>query len=53
MNALLRNLLKGNHSKSTTFVIPREPRKRGKSKHDKKKRGISKEQICIETAIVI
>jgi len=31
--------------------MPREPRKRGKGKNDKKKRGISKEQICIETAI--
>ena len=38
-------------SKSTTFVMPRNPRKRGKGKNDKKKRGISKEQICIETAI--
>jgi hypothetical protein len=32
-------------------MMPREARKRGKGKHDKKKRGISKEQICIETAI--
>lgn len=31
--------------------MPRNPRKRGKGKHDKKKRGISKEQICIETSI--
>ena len=31
--------------------MPRNPRKRGKGKNDKKKRGISKEQICIETAI--
>ena len=31
--------------------MPREPRKRGKGKNDKKKRGVSKEQICIETAI--
>ena len=31
--------------------MPRNPRKRGKGKNDKNKRGISKEQICIETAI--
>ena len=31
--------------------MPRNPRKRGKGKNDKKKRGLSKEQICIETAI--
>ena len=47
----IKESFKGNHSKSTTFVIPRNPRKRGKGKNDKKKRGISKEQICIETAI--
>lgn len=44
--------MKGIHSKSATFMMPREPRKRGKGKHDKKKRGISKQQICIGTAIV-
>jgi len=38
MNALLRSLFKGNHSKSTTFVMPRNPRKRGKGKNDKKKK---------------
>ena len=47
----IKESFKGNHSKSTTFVMPRNPRKRGKGKNDKKKRGISKEQICIETAI--
>lgn len=47
----LRESYKGNHSKSTTFAMPREPRQRGKGKYDKKKRGISKEQICIESAI--
>ena len=31
--------------------MPREPRKRGKGKKDKKKRGISNEQLCIETGI--
>ena len=49
----IKESFKGNHSKSTTFVMPRNPRKRGKGKNDKKKRGISKEQICIETAIVM
>ncbi len=42
---------KGNHSKNPNFVIPREPRKRGKGKKDKKKRGISSDQLCIETGI--
>lgn len=31
--------------------MPREPRKRGKGKKDKKKRGISSDQLCIETGI--
>ena len=47
----IRESYKGNHSKSTTFKMPREARKRGKGKNDKKKRGISNDQICIETAI--
>ena len=47
----VRESYKGNHSKSTTFKMPREPRKRGKGKNDKKKRGISNDQICIETGI--
>ena len=47
----IRHSYKGNHSKSTTFKMPREPRKRGKGKNDKKKRGISNDQICIETGI--
>lgn len=38
---------KGNHTKSF-FVLPRKARKRGKQVN---KRGISKEQICIATAI--
>ena len=42
---------KGNHSKNPNFVMPREPRKRGKGKKDKKKRGISSDQLCIETGI--
>ena len=47
----IRESYKGNHSKSITFEMPRAPRKRGKGKNDKKKRGISNDQICIETAI--
>lgn len=43
----VRESFKGNHTKGSSFVIPREPRKRGKSKY----RGISHEQVCIETAI--
>jgi len=31
--------------------MPREPRKRGKGKNDKKKRGIYNDRICIEIAI--
>jgi transposase-like protein len=38
---------KGNHKKSG-FKIPRPPRKRGK---EVKTRGISKEQVCVSTAI--
>lgn len=47
----LRESFKGNHSKNEDFIWSREPRKRGKGKKDAKKRGISKEQVCIETAI--
>ena len=47
----IRESYKGNHSKSTTFKMPREPRKRGKGKNDNKKRGISNDLICIETGI--
>lgn len=43
--------MKGIHSKSATFMMPREPRKRGKGKNDKKKRGIYNDRICIEIAI--
>ncbi len=47
----IRHSYQENHSKSTTFEMPREPRKRGKGKNDKKKRGISSDQLCIETGI--
>lgn len=46
--AFFRESFKGNHKKSTTFIMPREPRKRGvkgsrSSTSEKRKRGISKE----------
>lgn len=49
---------KGNHSKSTTFTMPRKSRRRGvkgswnsKKNKEKRKRGISKEQVCVLCAI--
>jgi len=39
---------KGNHSKSKTFVMPRDSHERG---YRAKKRGLSKEQVSIQTAI--
>lgn len=39
---------KGNHKKSSVFVIPRPPRKRGEKVSLK---GISSEQVCIACAI--
>ena len=39
---------KGNHSKSKTFVMPREAHKRGERA---KKRGISKEKVCVACAV--
>ena len=33
----IRHSYKGNHSKNPNFTMPREPRKRGKGKKDKKK----------------
>lgn len=54
--AFFRESFKGNHKKSTTFIMPREPHKRGvkgsrSSKDEKRKRGISKEQVCVLCAI--
>lgn len=43
----VRESFKGNHTRGSRFIMPREPRKRGKSKY----RGISHEQVCIESAI--
>ena len=39
---------KGNHSKSSTFTMPREPRKRG---GESNLRGLSIEQVAVETAM--
>ena len=39
---------KGNHTKSSTFVMPRPPKKRGTAAT---KRGLSKEQVCIPCMI--
>ena len=54
--AFFRESFKGNHKKSTTFIMPREPHKRGvkgskSSKDEKRKRGVSKEQVCVLCAI--
>lgn len=55
-----RESFKGNHKKSTNFVIPREARKRGptgsfssmkETKDTKRKRGISDDQVCVLYAI--
>ena len=39
---------KGNHKKSKTFIMPREPHERGEKAE---KRGISKEKVCVACAI--
>lgn len=39
---------KGNHKKSSSFIMPRKARKRGKSTHV---RGISSQQVCVPCAI--
>ena len=39
---------KGNHKKSSTFVMPREPHKRGKQTHI---RGLSHEKVCVPCAV--
>lgn len=41
-----RESFKGNHRKSKTFRMPREPHRHGKPAN---KRGLSKEQICVMT----
>lgn len=43
-----RESFKGNHTKSAVFVMPRKARKRTKSL---RKRGLSKEQICVATGV--
>lgn len=54
--AFFREFFKGDHKKSTTFTMPRKAHKRGvkgskSSKNEKRKRGISKEQVCVLCAI--
>lgn len=39
---------KGNHKKSSSFIMPRKAHKRGKSTHV---RGLSSEQVCVPCAI--
>ncbi len=50
--AFFRESFKGNHKKSTTFTMSRNAHMRGvkgskSSKTEKRKRGISKEQVCV------
>jgi transposase-like protein len=54
--AFFRESFKGNHKKSTTFTMPRKSHNRGvkgsfSSKTEKRKRGISKEQVCVLCAM--
>lgn len=54
--AFFRESFKGNHKKSTTFTMSRRVHKRGvkgsySSKDEKRKRGISKEQVCVLCAM--
>jgi transposase-like protein len=54
--AFFRESFKGNHKKNTTFIMPRKSHKRGvkgsfSSKTEKRKRGISKEQVCVLCAM--
>lgn len=44
---ILTVIIKGNHSKNVSFIMPRDLRKRGKSNFG----AISHEQVCIENAI--
>lgn len=53
-----RESFKGNHSRSSTFAMPRKSRKRGakgswssKNNKEKRKRGISDEQVCVMCAV--
>jgi ISXO2 transposase-like protein len=54
--AFFRESFKGNHKKSTTFTMPRKAHKNGvkgsrSSKTEMRKRGISKEQVCVLCAM--
>lgn len=54
--AFFRESFKGDHKKSTTFTMPRKAHKRGvkgsrSNKDEKRKRGISREQVCVLCAM--
>jgi transposase-like protein len=52
--SFFRESFKGNHSKSSNFKMPRKPNKRGgvrSNKVEKRKRGISNDQVCVLTAL--
>ena len=54
--AFFRESFKGNHKKSTAFTMPREAHMRGvkgskSNKTEKRKRGISNEQVCVLCAM--
>jgi len=54
--AFFRESFKGNHQKSTIFAMPRKVHKRGikgsySNKDEKRKRGISREQVCVLCAM--
>ena len=54
--AFFRESFKSNHKKSTTFIMPREPHMRGpkgsrSNKDEKRKSGISSQQVCVLCAI--
>jgi hypothetical protein len=54
--AFFRESFKGDHKKSTTFTMPRKAYKRGvkgskSNKEEKRKRGISNQQVCVLCAI--
>lgn len=54
--AFFRESFKGDHKKSKTFTMPRKPHKRGvkgsrSNDGEKRKRGISNQQVCVLCAI--
>jgi len=52
--SFFRESFKGNHNKSSNFTMPRKPNKRGgvrSNKVEKRKRGISNDQVCVLTSL--